>query len=254
MSNAILGNGSFGSGLLGFGLFGSKDKQHDAPAAPEWWSDPYVGKSEEGLFNFGSDVLKGILPASYQNLLQFDSPQFESVLHNSNRDISAAGLNTAALQGNARSGAANAGITKAVADNTSNMRYSDYLNTVTNQKALLGMGLDAENAAGQIGLTNQGQRNNFNLGIYGDQLNYDSRMTQLSQQGQGATGAGIGGAFSAAMKSLPFILSMVNPAAGAAAGMAGGMMGGGGQGNGVLGMFGNGDDWANHQNWSNTTP
>lgn len=212
---------SFWSDLFG----GGKSSTPDAPA---FKADPLVNTAENSIFNFGSDILKGILPASYQNLLQFDSPQFESVLHNSNRDITSAGLNTAALQGNARSGAANAGISKAVADNSANMRYADYMNTVANQKALLGTGLDAENVAGNMALGNQGQINNFNASIYGTQSSYDLGMNQLQQKSQQQQGSMFGSAFSEGIGSIPYLSSLFG-GGGGASGISG-----------ILGAFGGG--------------
>lgn len=186
------------------GLLGG-NKKTSTPDAPTFQADPLVGQTDTSLFNFGSDVLKGILPSSYQDLLQNNSPEFQSVLQNTNRDIASAGMNTAALQGNARSGAAQAGITSAVANNTANMRYNDLLNTQLNQKALLGVGLDSEQAAGNIALGNQGQINSFNSNIYGTQSNFDLGALGLSQKAQQATGAGIGSAFQGALSGIPYL-------------------------------------------------
>lgn len=185
--------------------FGSK--KQSLPELPPFQKDPLVENSENSIFNFGSDVLKGILPSSYQNLLQFDSPQFEGVLKNSNRDVESAGLETAARAGNARSGAAQAGISRAVSDNTTNLRYNDYMNTLANQKALLGTGLDAEQIGGNMALQNQGQQNSYTLGGYGAMLGAIPKMTQLAQEGQAGTGSALGQGLGSLLSSVPYIAS-----------------------------------------------
>lgn len=185
-------------------------KQPSQPNAPTFQSDPLVGQTDSSLFNFGSNVLQGILPSSYQDLLQTNSPQFQTMLKNSNAQIQGSGLETAAMQGNARSGAAQQGITQAVASNTANLSYSDLLNTQLNQKALLGTGVDSLNSAGSMALTNQGQINSFNSDIYGTQmqgygqnLNYNTNMANLSANiaSQLFQGAGSG------ISNLPFMNS-----------------------------------------------
>src|ERR1700741_1254785 len=101
------------------GLFAGKKPSQ--PTAPTFQADPLVGQTDTSLFNFGSDVLQGILPSSYQDLIETNSPQFQAMEKNSNAQIEGAGLETAAMNGTARSGAAQAGITQAIASNTANL-------------------------------------------------------------------------------------------------------------------------------------
>src|SRR5258708_21739580 len=199
-------------------------KKPSQPATPSFQADPNVASSEGGLINFGSDVLKGILPSSYQDLIQTNSPEFQRMLNNSNAQIQGSGLSTAAMQGNARSGAANAGITQAIASNTANLSYSDLLNTQLNQKSLLGVGLGAIQGAQYGALTNQGQENSFASSIYGTQmggynskLNYNSNMADLSAKVAGGIFQGIGSGIS----SLPFM----NFGSGGGASNPGGLLG-----------------------------
>lgn len=194
-------------------MFGGSNTP-SAPAAPTWNPDPLVNQTDNSMFNFGSNVLQGILPTQYQDLIQTNSPQFQTMLKNSNAQIQGAGLSTAAMNGNARSGAADAGITSAIASNTANLSYSDLLNTQLNQKAILGTGLNAIQSANTGALTNQGQQNNFNLGVfngqnqqYSTQMNYNDQMTQLSAKLGGQLSEGIGSGIS----NLPFMNSGSNP-------------------------------------------
>lgn len=214
---------SFLSSLFGGG------KKESAPTAPIFQADPLVGQSDSSLFHFGDNVLKGILPSSYQDLIQSNSPAFQTMLKNSNAQIQGSGLETAAMQGNARSGAANAGITQSIASNTANLSYQDLLNTQINQKALIGSGLDALSGAGSIALQNQGQQNSFAQGNYNSQLGYSANMANINQRAASAAGDLIGkgiGSFGGGVGSIL------------------GMMGGGGLGvgsiAGQLGSFGGG--------------
>lgn len=212
-----------GAGLISQAI-GSK--KQSLPSLPAFQNDPLVGQADSSLFNFGSDVLKGILPNSYQNLLQFDSPQFESVLKNSNRDVESAGLETAARQGNARSGAAQAGISSAVANNSSNLRYGDYLNTIANEKSILGTGLDSISSAGNMALANQGQENSYQLGGYSALLGGTVNMSALSQKSQAATGNSIGSALGSVIGALPYLSNVMGGASsGAGANISGGSTG-----------------------------
>ncbi len=107
-----------------------------------------------------------------------------------------------------------AGISRAVSDNTTNLRYTDYLNTIANQKALLGTGLDAEQIGGNMALQNQGQINNYTLGGYGAMLGAIPNMTKIAQAGQSATGTAIGTGIGSLISSIPYIASALGPKGG----------------------------------------
>jgi hypothetical protein len=178
------------------------------PAAPTFQTDPLVNQTDTELNNFGTNVLQGILPSSYQDLIQTDSPQFQSMLNSSNAQIQGSAMQTAAMNGNARSGAAGAGATQAIASNTANLSYTDLLNTQLNQKSILGAGIGAIQGAQSGALTNQGQENNFAAGVYGTgmqgynaNLNYNANMTDIASKLGSQLGAGIGSGIS----SLPFL-------------------------------------------------
>jgi hypothetical protein len=197
-----------------------------APTAPTFQADPLVNSTNTELNNFGTNVLNGILPSSYQDLIQTNSPQFQTMLNNSNAQIQGSALQTAAMQGNARSGAAQAGTTQAIASNTANLSYSDLLNTQLNQKALLGTGLSSIQAANTGALTNQGQTNSFASSIYGDltqqygqQLGYNQAMTGLSAN----LGSQLIGGAGSAIANSPYLSSI---------------MGGGSSSSGIAGDLG----------------
>lgn len=178
---------SFLSSMFGGGSKGS----NNPPPAPPFQNDPLVGQTDTGLFNFGSDVLKGILPSSYQDLIESNSPQFQTMLKNSNAQIQGSGLETEAMNGNARSGAAGAGITQAIASNTANLSYQDLLNTQLNQKSLIGAGLDSLSASGNLALGNQGQENSYASGNYQAGLGYSANMAATSQRAASAAGTSL---------------------------------------------------------------
>lgn len=192
----------------------NKPGKTSVPSAPDFFSDPLVGQSDTSLFNFGSDLLKGILPSSYQDLIQTNSPQFQRMMSNSNAAIQGAGESEAAVQGNARSGAANESITKAIASNTANLSYSDLLNTQLNQKALLGTGLDSINYAGTMALSNQGQQNQFNASNYASQLGYGANMAGVGQRAAQYAGSSMGAGLSGAGAGIGSILGMLGSSGG----------------------------------------
>lgn len=131
---------------------------------PEFWFDPYVGKSQDYLWNFGENALEGVLPETYQPLIQFGSKQFEDMLGLTTRDITKTAEESAAKRGLGRGANINASIAKAVADTSIKARYSDYTNTLANLKSILGTGLDTITGVRSAALTNQGQKNNYELG------------------------------------------------------------------------------------------
>lgn len=194
---------SFLSSIFGGG------KSTTPPAAQPFQNDPLVNQSDSSLFNFGSNVLQGILPSSYQDLITSNSPEFQRFENNSNAQIQGSAMQTAAMQGNARSGAAGAAATSAIASNTANLGYQDLLNTQLNQKAILGAGLDSINQAGTMALSNQGQENSYASNNYNAGLSYSANMAGINQRASSSAGSLIGQGIGSAGGGIGTILGML---------------------------------------------
>lgn len=174
--------GGVAGGVMG--LFSKKKKGATRPSyvpvnIPDFTADDYVGRTQDYLYDFGTDMLEGYLPETYKPLIEFGSQQLEDMLGLTNRDISKSVTESAARTGMGRSGVMQSNIAKATADASVKARYGDYSTTLGNLKSLLGYGLDTVSGVGSKALTNQWQMNNYNLGatelaIRQNKLLYDS--------------------------------------------------------------------------------
>jgi len=166
-------------------LLGTKKKSSYPSLAkieiPPFTDDPYVGKSQDYLWNFGTNMLDGKLPDTYQPLTEFGSQQFEDMLGLTNRDIAKSVTDSAVRTGMGRSGVIGSNIAKATADASVKARYGDYTNTLTNLKSLLGVGLDTVSGVRTAGLQNQDQKNTYELRKAGLNIDQNSNLYAADQ-------------------------------------------------------------------------
>lgn len=185
----------------------------DFPALPDFYEDPLFQTTQQDLYGRGKDILSGNLPDYYKILGESNSPEFQDVLRMSSRDIQTSALEAAAKTGT-RGGAVASAVSRATGDMTSRLRYNDLLSTLMNKKYLFGAGLDTLGGVRTNALNFGGQKNQFNLGRYGlemDQLKMeqaqemaeDDMWAQIIAGGLGAAGtiagAMIGGPAGAAV-------------------------------------------------------
>lgn len=154
--NKYAGGKNKGGGGSGFPGFFRID-------VPDFWKDPYVDKTQDKLFDFGVGAMEGDLPDTYQPLIEFGSQPFEDMLGMKNRDIVSGITESAAKRGLGRGLNISPAISKAVADSSTAARYSDYTNTLANMKSILGLGVDTVEGVRSGALTNQSQKNSYEL-------------------------------------------------------------------------------------------
>lgn len=133
---------------------------------PDFYTDEYFTKGQSDLYGFGSGLLAGDVPDFYSMIGKSGSPEFEDLLRLTNRDISRSALEAGAKT-RTRGGATASAISKATADNTTKLRWADFMNAIEGKQFLMGTGVGAVsgvrdsalnygNAKSQYGLSKAG--------------------------------------------------------------------------------------------------
>ena len=146
----------------------SSPKSVSAPTvnynAPSMYNDPNYAGSQSSLMPFASALMSGKgLPPAYADLGQSNSPQFQAMLKNATGNILGATQDQMAGQGIGDSGVAASAAAGAVGNTTSQLTWQDFLNSQSNQMNMMQEGAGIMENVGSMGLTNQGQENQFNL-------------------------------------------------------------------------------------------
>lgn len=193
MGFSLMGDGKFGSGLVGLGLFGGKDKSRTEDlAVPNWWEDPNYRQSQDFLQPYGENILNGKIPDYYKSIGESGGAEFENYLKLTNGDIMQGVNESLARSGRGRGGAAAAVSAQAIADNSTKARYADYVRAIEGKKSLLGAGIGIEEGVRSAGLTNQSQRNQFNLGAFDRELGKASDLDAYDRQSSADIGKTLG--------------------------------------------------------------
>lgn len=172
--------GLFGS-YFGGGGGGGGSSAVSQVSIPSFYEDPYYGKSQKKLFNFGSKGLEGEFPDYYKIIGEYDSKQFEDLLGLVQRDTARSVDEQLVRQNISRSGLGASVLAKTMGDVTKQARYADFLRAVQGRKGLLDTSVGTVEGVRAGALTNQGQRNQFNLGATGLQLNQAGAIDSASQ-------------------------------------------------------------------------
>lgn len=186
-------------------LFGGSGKSSYPTLAP-FVTDPNYQSEQDFLQPYGQGLLTGNqIPDFYKSIATQGSPEFESVLNQSNRNISQAATDAAARSGTGRGGNLPGVTAQAIGDNTAQLSYQDFLNSNAGKEFLMGQGASISQgvrAAGQV----QGQQQNaYNLDQFNAQLgalNYNNQQAAAQGQALGSIipaattiAGGIGGLF-----------------------------------------------------------
>ena len=151
---------------------------------PSFYEDPYYGKSQKKLFNFGSKGLEGEFPDYYKIIGEYDSKQFEDLLGLVQRDTARSVDEQLVRQNISRSGLGASVLAKTMGDVTKQARYADFMRAIEGRKGLLNTSVGTVEGVRAGALTNQGQRNQFNLGATGLRLNQAGAIDAASQNSQ----------------------------------------------------------------------
>ena len=174
-------------GWWGFpGSGGGEEPGLQAP--PPYYEDPNFTDIQSYLSKYGKDILEGNPNAYYGEMGAYGSPEFEKVLGLSNRDIQQSAMEATAKAGRGRGGFLPSVTAQTVADNSSKLRYADYLKAMQGRQFLFGEGRGITEGVRTAGFGNQTLRNQFNLKSYDftrDNALFDIERGDLKAQQEG---------------------------------------------------------------------
>ena len=160
-----MGFNPFTQGLLS--LFGGGDKDEpQLPKPPEYYEDPNYRQVQDFLKQYGMDLLGGKPNDYYGEIGSYGGAEFEKMLGLSNRDIQQSAAEAAARTGRGRGGSLPSVTAQMTADNTSKLRYADYLKAMEGRKSLLNTGVGITEGVRNTSQAEGGARNAFNMKSY----------------------------------------------------------------------------------------
>lgn len=142
---------------------GSRESEIDIPP---FYNDPYVAKTQDFMFPYSQNLLEGEPNDYFAPIGQVGGPGFDDLLNMMKTDVTQSVTEDIARRGG-RSGLGTAVIGKTVGDLSKRMRWEDYLRAMTGRQNLLNLGIGSMENVSRTALTNQGQVNNYNLGVAG---------------------------------------------------------------------------------------
>lgn len=160
---------------------------------PDFWEDPFVGKTQDELYNFGSNLLSGNPNDYYKPIGEIGGSMFEDVLARVVRDTTKSTEEDAIRRGVGRGGPVSTAISKSVADVSSSMRWSDVLRALEGRKYLLNKGDSMLSGVRSAAFTNQAQKNSYELDKaktqgYLDEQTFNQNASLGQEQGGGIAG------------------------------------------------------------------
>lgn len=130
---------------------------------PDYTLDPLFQKSQDVLFPLGTALATGEgIPDYYKTIGAIGGEEFEDVLGLAKRDVTRAGLETAARM-KIRGPRAAFGIGQNIADLTKKLRFEDLMAGKEGRKFLLGTGLETVSDVRGGALSETGLRSEFDL-------------------------------------------------------------------------------------------
>jgi hypothetical protein len=167
--------------------FGKKDKSTtiNFPTIPAWADDPLFGKTQDELYDFGSNLLAGKPNDYYKSIGETGGQAFEDVVRMTNRDIERSALELAAKTG-APGGAVLSAVSKATADVTKQLRWEDLVRANEGKVRLLGAGLDTVGGVSGRSLQYMGAKNNYALGKAQIESSQASQQAELDAKNKAA--------------------------------------------------------------------
>lgn len=162
---------------------------------PDFYEDPYYGKTQDLLYGLGSGLLEGNVPDYYSAIGESGSDEFEAVLQAAIGDVQKAGMESAARLGQ-RGGSVAESISENVGNLTAQLRYQDLLNAIAGKKYLLSTGINTTGGVRSSALDYMNLKNQFELAKVGLSMDLDrySHAYDLaeSQQLADTVSSGIG--------------------------------------------------------------
>ena len=181
---------------------------------PTWWEDPLVSQTQNILFPFASNILKGELPDYYKPVGDTNSLEFNNMLNQTKAGIQSSTDEALAARNINRGGlgASISGQESAKAETS--LRWQDYVRAMQNRLALLGVGTETMSGVRSSAMDMTGARNNFNLNRAQLQLGINTSNANAKSQQNAMWGQILSSAIGAAGTVL------AGPVGGIAAGAA----------------------------------
>jgi len=176
---ATLTGGAAAGGMAMGGM--GKDEENQIQIPP-FSTDPYVGKTQDQLFPFFSQIMAGNIPDYYKGIGEYGGPELEGLVNMTNRDVTNAVTEDLARR-NVTGGLGTDVIARATADKGTQLRWNDFLRAMSGRQWLGSWGTTGMENVRSGALTNQGQINQYNLGKAGLDLNVaNMENTQQAQE------------------------------------------------------------------------
>jgi hypothetical protein len=204
---------------------------------PIFYEDKYYEPTQETLYDFGLGAIEGQSPKAYKSLFEPGGAEFDAMLNNITGDITERITEDMARRGS-RGGAGAEAISKSVGDISTKLRWDDYLNTMNNQKWLLGTGLNTIGGVRTAGLDNQNQRNRYEMDKSKLQFMMEESEKDRAERKKATEGELWSDLLEAGISGIGSLVGM-----GMTGGMSGFLGGGGGLGS-ASGSFYNAFDYA----------
>lgn len=170
-------------------LLGGKDDEPKLPTPPDFYTDQNYQNEQDFLQPYGQGLLTGQnIPDFYKSIATQDSPEFENALGLSNRDIEQSAAESAARTGRGRGGSLSSVTAQAVGDNSSKLRYADFLNSNEGKKFLMQQGVGISESVRNAGQAQGEYRNHFNEWQYGQ--NKENALFDINRADKAAAAEG----------------------------------------------------------------
>jgi hypothetical protein len=159
---------SLGAGAGGLmASMGGKDEE--GINIPAYYEDPNYQKVQDYSFPYYSSLLEG-KNAYASPIGNWGGKELEDIIGLTSRDVTSATEGSLASSGMARSGLAATSIGSKVGDISKTLRWEDFNRAMTGRLNLINTGSAGMSGIRSAALTNQGQKNSYNLGRAGVDL------------------------------------------------------------------------------------
>ena len=162
--------GMIGAAVIGGGasIYASRQASKSAKSlagnVPDLYEDPYYKKTQEKLYDTGSDLLRGKPNDYYKQIGEYGGQEFENVLGLLKRDVSTGVNEDLVRRGVGRGGIGATAKARAIGDISTKTRYADYERAMAGRGQFLDIGSKMLSDV-RGGATNEEQiRNRFAIG------------------------------------------------------------------------------------------
>lgn len=162
-------------------------KRYQPIQPPSYYLNKNFEPSQEYLNTLGQNIVSGNIPDYYSGIGESNSQEFQNYLNNALAKTGATVAEQLSATGNARQGVGADIMARSANDISANYGYQDYLRAMQGKQNLLGLGTGLVSGVADRSLSESGNKNQFNLGVYNtqessNQYAYNAKMTQKAQE------------------------------------------------------------------------